>query len=122
MAHLTETLPREIELGAVRREEWGTDIVTTDGGFEVRNNRWSSPLRTFEVSFPTSLRDGSIYSDVIALYRLAEGGLHSFSFVDWTDETGGTIVPVRFDGPLEITGLATHLDHIETLVLREVRL
>lgn len=122
MAHLTQTLPQEIELGAIRRVEWGTDIVTTDGGFEVRNNRWASPLRTYEVSFPTSLRDGTIYEAVVALYELAEGGLHSFNFIDWTDETGSTIVPVRFDSPLEITGAATHLDHIETLTLREVRL
>jgi hypothetical protein len=122
MAHLTETLPREIELNAIRRAEWGTEVVTTDGGYEVRNNRWASPLRTFEVSFPTSLRDGTVYADVIALYDLAEGGLHSFDFVDWTDETGGTIVPVRFDSALEITAVAMHLDHIETLTLREVRL
>lgn len=122
MAHLTETLPRQIELGAIRRVEWGTDVVTTDGGYEVRNNRWASPLRTYEVSFPTSLRDGTIYEAVVALYELAEGGLHSFNFIDWTDETGSTIVPVRFDSALEITGAATHLDHIETLTLREVRL
>lgn len=118
--HLPDYLPREIEIGAVRRLENQTEIVDTDGGYEVRNNRWSAPKRIFEVSFPTSTRDGTVYQDVIALYNLAQGGLHSFNFHDWTDESGGTVVPVRFDSPLEITGLATHIDHIETIVLKEV--
>jgi uncharacterized protein (TIGR02217 family) len=120
MTHLTNRLPREIELGAVRREDYGTEVVETDGGFEHRNNRWANPKRTYEVSFPTSLRNGSVYQAVVALYEMAQGSLHSFNFVDWTDETGGTVVSVRFDSPLEITGVATHLDHIETLTLREV--
>lgn len=122
MAHLTNTLPRQLELGAVVRTEWGTEVVTTDGGYEVRNNRWASPLRVIEASFPPSVRTNEIYTAVIALYDLAEGGLHSFNFVDWRDETGSTIIPVRFDSALEVTGIATHLDHIETLTLREVRL
>jgi hypothetical protein len=49
----SDHLPEEVEIGAVRRLEYRTEIVETDGGFEVRNNRWGSPLRTFEVSFPT---------------------------------------------------------------------
>lgn len=122
MSHLTDTLPEEIELGAVRRVEWPTEVVTTDGGWEVRNNRWSAPIRIYEVSFPTSLRNGTVYNAVKDLYEAAEGMLHSFNFVDWTDETGSTIVPVRFDSTLELTGVATHLDHIETITLREVRL
>lgn len=118
--HLPDFLPREIEIGAVRRLENQTEVVDTDGGYEVRNNRWTGPKRIFEVSFPTAVRDDPIYLDVIALYDLAQGGLHSFNFHDWTDESGGTVVPVRFDSPLEITGLATHIDHIETLTLKEV--
>lgn len=122
MAHLNTRLPEEVEIGAVRILEWGTEIVVTDGGHEVRNSRWSSPLRTYEVSFPHARRDDAVYEAVVALYEMAEGALHSFDFVDWTDETGSTIVPVRFDSPLEIATPAGHLDHIETLTLREVRL
>lgn len=121
MAHINETLPPQVELGAVRSLRWQTEVVTTDGGYEVRNSRWSAPLRTFEVSFPTATRDDPIYLAVIALYEAAEGSLHTFSFTDWTDETGGTVVKVRFDSPLDITGVATHLDHIETLTLVEVK-
>lgn len=118
MAHLAASLPVEIELGAVRRLRWGTEVVTTDGGYEVRNNRWATPLRSYDVSFPPSTRDDPVYLAVIELYEAAEGNLNSFDFTDWTDSQ---IVRVRFDTPLEITGLATHLDQIENVTLVEVR-
>lgn len=121
MSHLTSFLPQEIELGAVRRVEYSTEVVRTDGGGEVRNARWSEPLISFEISFPPSERDQSIYQAVIDLYRAALGGLHSFNFTDWTDETGSTVIRVRFDSALSITGIASHLDHIDTLTLVEVR-
>jgi hypothetical protein len=50
-----------------------------------------------------------------------QGALHTFLMTDWQDETGGTVVRVRFDSPLEITTPAGHLDHIETLTLKEVK-
>lgn len=120
MTHLATFLPREIEIGAVRRLETQTEVVDTDGGYEVRNNRWTRGKLVFEVSFPTAERDDLVYLAVIALYEAAEGGLHSFNFTDWTDETGGTVVQVRFDSPLVITGVAGHIDHIETITLKEV--
>jgi uncharacterized protein (TIGR02217 family) len=119
MAHLNESLPPEIEIGAVRRIRWGTEIVTTDGGYEVRNNRWATPLRTYDIAFPPANRDDPIYLAVVALYEAAEGSLHSFDFTDWTDNE---VIAVRFDTPLEIVGLATHLDQIENMTLVEVRL
>lgn len=122
MTHLADFLPPELELGPVQRTDWGIEVVTTDGGYEVRNARWSAPLRTFDVSFPPSTRDGEVYRAVIDLYEASMGGLHSFNYRVWTDESGLTIVPVRFDSPLEIEGIAGHLDHIATFSLKEVRL
>lgn len=119
MAHLAAFLPSEIEQGAVRHLDWGTEVVTTDGGHEVRNNRWSTPLRTFEVSFPTARRNDAIYTAVVGLFDQACGNLHSFNFRDWTQ--GGEVIAVRFDSPLAIQGIDRNLDHIETLTLREVR-
>lgn len=120
--HLSDRLPSQVEQGAIRRLDYHTEVVTTDGGHEVRNARWSSPLRTYEISFPTSHRADDVYQAVIALYEKALGGLHSFDFKDWTDESGSTLVPVRFDTPLSITGIDRRLDKIEQLTLREVRL
>lgn len=122
MTHHAVNLPQQVELGATKRTEWQTEIVSTDSGHEVRNSRWASPLRSYDVSFPISQRNNSIYLAVLALYEQVEGGLHSFNFVDWTDETGGTVIPVRFDTPLMTTGVTTNLEHIETLTLVEVRL
>jgi len=118
MAHLEQTLPPRVELGAIRDYDYSTEIVTTDGGHEVRNARWENPLRSYEISFPTSKRDGSDYLAVKALYDLAKGRLHTFSFKDWTD---GTIVTVRFDSKLSIAGVDINHDHIESLKLVEVR-
>lgn len=121
MAHLANYLPEEVELGAVETTDWSTEIITTDGGYEVRNNRWASPLRRFEVSFPAATRDDPVYTAVRDLFEQAEGSLHSFNFRTWTDESGGTVLAVRFDGPLEISGIASHLDKIGTVALVEVR-
>lgn len=118
MVDLARTLPEEVEIGAHRRLEWKTDVTETDGGFEVRNSRWSQPLRVFEISYPHSTRTGSIYLAVLDLYEEAKGGLYSFNFKDWTD---GQIIPVRFDSALEIDTPAGHLDHIVSMVLKEVR-
>lgn len=114
MAHLSSTLPDRIELGAVRREDWGTEIVTTDAGTEVRNNRWADPIRTYEVNMPLMERDDEDYIALRALYAEAEGSLHSFDFLDWSDDE---TVPVRFDGPLQLTGRTPQLDYLSfTLV------
>ena len=46
--------------------------------------------------------------------------LHSFNYRLWSDETGETVLKVRFNGPMELTGLATHLDQVTSLSLIEV--
>lgn len=119
--HLDAQLPEEIALGPTKRTDYGIEIVTTDGGYEVRNARWATPLRTYEVSFPPTTRDGAVYNAVKALFEQSMGGLHSFDFIDWTEE-GAEVVDVRFDSPLEVVGIAGHLDQIATFTLKEVRL
>lgn len=119
MTHLSSTLPSTVEIGATRRLDYGTEIVTTDSGAEVRNNRWAAPLRTYDVSFPIASREDATYLAVIALYEEAQGNLHSFDFKDWTD---GVDVPVRFDGPLVSTGVTPDHEHIIEVTLVEVRL
>lgn len=118
--HLNMYLPEELEIGPVRRDDWGTQVVAMDGGTEHRNNRWDAPKRTWDISFPPSLRDGAVHQAVLNLYEAAEGMLHSFNFRDWSDETGATVIKVRFDGPLELTGHAAHYDQITSLTLIEV--
>ncbi|AMK19329.1 DUF2460 domain-containing protein [Sphingobium sp. MI1205] len=85
MAFINEHLPHEVEIGAIRRDVEDIEIVTTDGGWEVRNARASQSLREFDISFPTSARDDSIYLAVVAMFKAARGNLHSFRFRDWAD-------------------------------------
>ena len=119
MAHLSTTLPGKVEIGATRRLDFGTEIVGTDGGGEVRNNRWEEPLRTYDVSFPIATREDATFLEVVALYEEAQGNLHSFNFTDWTD---GSTIAVRFDGPLVSAGVTPLHEHIIEMVLVEVRL
>jgi uncharacterized protein (TIGR02217 family) len=119
MAHLDTNLPESVELGATKRIEWRPEIVTTDSGHEVRNQRRSRSKRYYDLSFPPSERDGTAYLAVLAMFDDTMGGVDTFNFVDWTDETGNTVVKVRFDTDLQITGLAIHLDHIDTFTLIE---
>lgn len=117
MAHLSTELPDRIALGAVRREEWGTEIVGTDAGTEVRNNRWSSPLRVYDVSMPLMDRTDADYIALRALYEEAQGSLHSFDMTTWPDDE---TVTVRFDGPLQLTGVTPDIDQL-SFTLVEVR-
>lgn len=102
MTHLVTTLPDRIEINALRREEWSTDIISTDGGTERRESRWEAPRRSYDVNLPLTKRDDADYLATKVLYAAAKGNLHSFNFKDWTDDE---IIPVRFDGPLTLTGL-----------------
>lgn len=124
MTHLSSTLPDRIELGALRTEDWGTEVVTTDGGLDIRNNRWNAPLRSYDIALPPTKRDDADYVALRDLFAEAEGGLHSFDFLDWSD---GVTVAVRFDTPLRITGMTPDdgadkgIDHIDTFTLVEVK-
>lgn len=118
MSHIAKSLPSKVEIGAERRVDFGTEIVGTDSGAEVRNNRWEDPLRTYDVSFPVSRRDDETYLAVIDLYEEAGGNLHSFNFKDWAT---GEDVMVRFDGPLTTTGVTPEHEHIISVTLVEVR-
>lgn len=117
-ADLATTLPPQVEINAHRRLEYVTETVVTDGGFEVRNNRWADPLRTYEVSFPHARRDNAVYTAVVALFHEAKGSLYSFTFHDYIDDED---VVVRFDSALEIDTPTPDLDHIVSVVLKEVK-
>lgn len=114
MAHLTTTMPDRVERGALRREEWSTDIVGGDGGTERRDSRWTAPLRIYEISLPLTTQDDEDYLAVKALFAEAKGSLHSFDFTSWPDDE---TIPVRFDGPLNLLGHSPNLDQLSfTLV------
>lgn len=118
MADLASTLPDKIEIGATRRFDWRTSVVETDAGTEIRNNRWANPLRVYELNFPVMEIDDADYLAVLALYDEAQGGLLSFEFTDWSDDS---VVTVRFAGELEEAAPNGGHRKIVSVVLKEVR-
>ena len=118
MADLATTLPPEVEIGAMKRLEYSTDVVTMDSGAEVRNARWAAPLRVYEISFPHARSDNAIFLAVKALYEEALGQTFSFRFNDYEDNQ---TVTVRFDSQLEMESPGADLHHIVSVRLKEVR-
>jgi len=85
MAFLNQRLPTQVEIGAVLRDDEDIEIVTTDGGFEVRNARASQSLREFDIAFPAARIGDAIQAAVKAQYKVARKSLHTWRFRDFTD-------------------------------------
>lgn len=116
--HIHVSLPTAIENGARRILQWSKEVATTDGGWEVRNSRWSSPLRLYEVGFNNADIDKADHATVEWIWRQTAGGTHSFNLYDEkSDET----VRVRFDADLQFTNTVGPFYRIDTFPLREVR-
>lgn len=126
MAHIATQLTRSIEIGAVRiHGQDSLEVVTTDGGKEVRNLRAEDEPRRWEVSLPTVNVGGNgatagvttDYDAVRQMWSDTNRGLDTFNFYDWVEDE---VVKVRFETPLSITAPAGHLRHIDTFTLKEV--
>lgn len=85
MAFIDQRLPTKIEVNAVKRDDEDIEIVTSDGGGEVRNARASQSLREFDIAFPAAKYGDEIHDAVIALYKVARKSLHTWRFRDFTD-------------------------------------
>lgn len=116
--HLNVNFTLNHEIGAGRSTEWDVEVVRTDGGHEVRNARWSAPLRSYDVSGYTCANDNADFVAIRNLWEMSEGGSNSFNLWDWVDEE---YVRVRFEGPLQISAPTPSLRKIDTLSLVEVR-
>jgi hypothetical protein len=103
----------------VRHDEWEGEVESTDGGYEVRNTRWSGPLSGFDVSLPVKAADDPDFVAVRAMWRSARGKVDSFNFTDWVDEQ---TYRVRFDTGLQFTTpRRMPMHHTDTFTLKEVR-
>lgn len=89
MSSIDERLANDIEAGAKRRPRYSTDLVTADGGWEVRNERWSYPLFAFEFNFmPGNPDDDEQIEEVTAHFHVVGGMAGTFPFRDWNDYRG----------------------------------
>lgn len=116
--HFAAQLTENHELNATRIIERDFEVVRTDGGNEVRNTRWSEPLRKFEVAGYNCLATNADLLSIQEMWEDTEGGVHTFMFRDFIADE---LVKVRFDGGLQITAPAPHIRKIDTFTLQEVR-
>jgi hypothetical protein len=116
--HLWLSLPTSIENGAVRMLQQDKEVVLTDGGYEVRNTRWSGPLRSWQIGYNNATLTNDDHASVEQMWRDTSGGTDTFNFAD--ERTGDT-ARVRFDADLQFTNTVGPYHHLDTFTLREVR-
>lgn len=75
-----------IGAGAIMRPKFNTEIVKTDGGFEVRNSRWAYPLHVMEFDLsPAVAGEDEDLEQFRELFYAAGGADESFKFKDRYD-------------------------------------
>ena len=116
--HLWLSLPTGFENGAVRILQQEKEIILTDGGYEVRNTRWASPLRSWQIAFNNANVDSADHAAVEQMWRDTNGGTDTFNFAD---EREGDTARVRFDAELQFTNTVGPFYHLDTFTIREVR-
>ena len=85
---INDRLDSDIEINAKARPRFSTEIVTTDGGWEVRNSRWAYPLHEFEFNLSPNLRDAEDFVNFRDLFYAAGGTHETFRFQHWADYQG----------------------------------
>jgi hypothetical protein len=109
-----------VEIGAIRiHGQDSLEVVTTDGGKEVRNLRAEDEPRRYQVALPVvdiESDDTADYDSVRQMWADSGRGLEPFYFHDFVDQED---VLVRFESELQITAPAGHLRHIDTFTLKE---
>lgn len=82
---IDDRLTEDIEVGAKAVPLYSTEIVTTDGGFEVRRSRWRYPRHRFEFNLSPNPRDEADLIEFRDLYYAAGGAYETFKFKHWSD-------------------------------------
>lgn len=87
---IEDRLTQQIEAGAKAKPRFSTEVIKTDGGWEVRNSRWQYPLHQFEFDIlPGYVDDATdILDPVIDLFYAAGGAADTFRFKHWADYQG----------------------------------
>jgi uncharacterized protein (TIGR02217 family) len=85
-----QRLPMEIEAGAKARPRYSTDVITTDGGWEVRNSRWAYPLMEFDITaFEPATHESDEYDvldEFLDIFHVCGGSAGAFRFHYWRDK------------------------------------
>jgi uncharacterized protein (TIGR02217 family) len=86
---IDDRLTDEIETTAKAFPRYSTEVVTTDGGWEVRNSRWAYPLHRFEFNITPGFQGSGDALDIfVDLFYAAGGMAETFKFKHWADYQG----------------------------------
>jgi uncharacterized protein (TIGR02217 family) len=76
--------PLDLSVGATVSMEFQTMITRVDNGFETRNPRWNTPLRSYTIRSARSLQD---LETLRQFYIIMRGRQRSFRFKDFSEYT-----------------------------------
>ncbi|GIX11605.1 DUF2460 domain-containing protein [Elioraea sp.] len=83
MAFHDVRFPDKIALGATGGPLWSTNVVTTAGGHERRNQNWAASRGRWNVG--SGLKTRVDLETLIAFFRARRGRAFAFRFKDWSD-------------------------------------
>lgn len=83
MAFHDVRFPERIALGATGGPLWSTNVVTTAGGHERRNQNWAQARGRWNVG--SGLKTRADLEALIAFFRARRGRAFAFRFKDWSD-------------------------------------
>jgi len=75
--------PEAISFGSAGGPTWNTNIVITDSGAEVRNQRWSYPRHEYDVAF--GIKDRQDMEDLLSFFHVVAGMAVGFRYKDHID-------------------------------------
>lgn len=78
--------PNKVAYGATGGPMFNTTITTLFGGYEQRNQNWSTSRGRWDIS--TGIKNSTDYAEVLAFFRARRGRARGFRFKDWGDYVG----------------------------------
>jgi uncharacterized protein (TIGR02217 family) len=122
MAFLEIRFPTNVSLGAVGGQGWSTRVVTTDAGFEYRQQLWDRTRGHWHVGH--NLRSPTEWAALVAFHRLAQGKTNGFRFQDWSDYTdgGNGVVVANPNGTLQLAKTYTATNVVTLATITNTRL
>lgn len=76
-------LPLRVGFGSSGGPAFSTDVITVDGGFEVRNQNWAQARRRYDAA--TGLRSAADVNTLAQFFYARAGRARGFRLKDWGD-------------------------------------
>ena len=91
------SLPEHIAYGSKGGPTWRTDVVTLPSGATERVQRWTSPIRQYDLR--TGVRTLDDFHQVQNLWMVTAGPVHGFRLTDIFDNTSATGTDIHIGTP-----------------------